>query len=166
MNDDTPSPIRPTDDDAREMARDLIDQARIAALATLDPESGAPQVTRIAFGLGADGTWLTLVSELSAHTRALHATPKAGLLLGEAPQKGDPLAFARLSVSVDATFIPRNSPEHASHRAAWIDHHPKAALYVDFADFSFVRFTPLSADLNGGFGKAYHLTVDDLSPTA
>ncbi|PTQ74366.1 HugZ family protein [Celeribacter persicus] len=165
MTQDIPSPIRPTDTEARTMARDLITGARIAALAVLDPDSGAPHVTRIAFGLGSRGTWLTLVSDLAAHTKALRASPRAGLLLGEAPNKGDPLAFPRLSVRADARFVPRHTEEHLSHRAAWLTHHPKAQLYVDFADFSFVSFTPLSADLNGGFGKAYHLTPDDMDLT-
>ncbi|MBW6418667.1 HugZ family protein [Celeribacter sp. PS-C1] len=162
MTKDSPSPIRPTDDDARGLARGLIQQARIAALAVLDPESGAPHVTRVAFGLGAKGQWLTLVSDLAFHTRALRATPQVGLLLGEAPTKGDPLAFPRLSAQATPDFISRNSPEHAAHRAAWLEHHPKSALYVDFADFSFVTFTPISADLNGGFGKAYRLRAQDM----
>lgn len=162
MTKDTHSPIRPTDDGARTMARDLIAGARIAALAVIDPDSGAPYVSRIAFGLGAKGAWLTLVSDLSAHTKALRSSPRAGLLLGEAPDKGDPLAFPRLSVRADARFVPHGTEEHLNHREAWLKHHPKSQLYVDFADFSFVSFVPFGADLNGGFGKAYHLTPDDL----
>ncbi|TNE66066.1 MAG: pyridoxamine 5-phosphate oxidase [Rhodobacteraceae bacterium] len=165
MTEDKPSPIRPTDAEARTMAQDLIRSARIAALAVLDPDSGAPHVTRIAFGLGGNNGWLTLVSDLSAHTKALRAAPRAGLLLGEAPTKGDPLAFPRLSVAVETRFVPHGTEEHAAHRAAWLTHHPKAQLYMDFADFTFVSFMPLSADLNGGFGKAYRLTPDDLSLT-
>nr|WP_321507668.1 pyridoxamine 5'-phosphate oxidase family protein [uncultured Celeribacter sp.] len=162
MTQDSPSPIRPTDDEARQITHDLVGTARIASLAFLDPASGAPSVTRVAFGLGTDGDWLTLISSLSAHTQALRADPRAGLLLGEAPDKGDPLAFARLSVQVEAEFIPHDDPRHAASRNAWLGHHPKAKLYVDFADFNFVRFRPLGAALNGGFGKAYHLTPADL----
>ncbi len=162
MTQDSPSPIRPTDDDARDMAQTLIRQARIASLAVLNPESGAPHVTRVAFGLGLEGQWLTLVSDLSFHTRALRSTPQIGLLLGEAPTKGDPLAFPRLSAQAAPEFVARDSKDHAVHREAWLKHHPKSALYVDFADFSFVAFTPISADLNGGFGKAYNLTAQDM----
>lgn len=162
MTKDTFSPIRATDDDARQMAQNLIRHARIAALAFVNPENGAPHVTRVAFGLGAEGQWLTLVSDLAFHTRALRATPQVGLLLGEAPTKGDPLAFPRLSAQATAEFVTRESKAHVSHREYWLKHHPKSALYVDFADFSFVTFTPLSADLNGGFGKAYHLKAEDM----
>ncbi|KAB6718131.1 MULTISPECIES: pyridoxamine 5-phosphate oxidase [Roseobacteraceae] len=164
MTQDAPSPFRDTDDAARRLAQDVIGAARLAALAVLDPTTGAPHVTRIAFGLAQDGTWMTLISELSAHTQALRTDIRAGLLLGEAPSKGDPLAFPRLSVCVDAHFVSRDDLRHRDLRAAWLGHHPKSALYVDFADFSFVTFTPLSADLNGGFGKAYRLSAADLTP--
>lgn len=163
MTQDAPSPIRPTDDEARAIARDVVTTARIAALAVTDPGSGAPHVTRIGFGLAPDGTWLTLISSLAGHTRALRQAPRAGLMLGEAPSKGDPLAFPRLSAAVTAEFIAPTDPRRTAFREAWLTHHPKAALYIDFADFSFVTLTPLSADLNGGFGKAYHLTPADLT---
>lgn len=155
-----PSPIRPTDDTARAVARDLIAGARIAALGVVDPDTGAPHVTRIAFGRGDDGSLLTLISDLSAHAIRLKASPVCSLLIGEAPAKGDPLAFARLTLAATAQVVPKE----AATRAAWLSHHPKSQLYIDFADFNFVRFTPLSADLNGGFGKAYTLSADDLTP--
>ena len=138
-------------------------QARHAALAVLD-EFGAPSVTRIAFGRHEDGKILSLVSDLSAHSARLKAHPRCGLLIGDPPAKGDPLAFARLSIAAEATFLTRDDPEHYQRRASWLKAHPKSALYVDFADFKFIEFTPLHADLNGGFGKAYQLTVDDLRP--
>jgi heme iron utilization protein len=49
-------------------------------------------------------------------------------------------------------------------RALWLAQHPKAQLYVDFADFAFVRLAPRGAALNGGFGKAYALDAADLPP--
>lgn len=156
------SPIRTTDDDARALARRLRDEARIAALAVLDPATGAPQVTRI--GIGQTPLGLTgLISSLSAHHSALKADPRCSLLLGEPPNKGDPLAFPRLSLGAKAVFIPSSHPDRPAIRAAWLDQHPKAALYVDFADFSFVQFQPMGAALNGGFGKAYTLTAEDLA---
>ena len=49
-------------------------------------------------------------------------------------------------------------------RDQWLATHPKAKLYVDFGDFGFVRLRPLSAFLNGGFGRAVRLAPDDLMP--
>ena len=49
-------------------------------------------------------------------------------------------------------------------REGWLARHPKARLYVDFADFAFVRLRPEGAHLNGGFGRAYRLEPSDLGP--
>lgn len=162
MTEKNTSPIRETDDAARALAWDLIRQARHAALAVLD-ETGAPSVTRIAFGTDSDGRLLSLVSDLSAHSARLKVQPRCGLLIGEPPQKGDPLAFARLSLAVEARFLSRDDQAHAARRALWLETHPKSALYIDFADFHFIALAPLHGDLNGGFGKAYRLTHADLA---
>lgn len=156
------SPIRPTDDEARTLGRRLLSEARFAALGVLNPETGHPDVTRIAMATDGTGAPLTLVSELSAHTRALRANPAASILVGEPGPKGDPLTHPRLSLSCAARFVEHAEPEYGHLRGPWLDRTPKAKLYIDFADFSFVRFTVLSAALNGGFGKAFVLTAEDL----
>ncbi|MBO9406469.1 pyridoxamine 5'-phosphate oxidase family protein [Shimia sp. R9_1] len=161
------SPIRPTDEDARALARALISEARFAALAVTDPETGAPSVTRIAIATAPDAAPLTLISDLSSHTAALRADPRCALLLGEPAEKGDPLTHPRLTVHAKACFVPRDSEEHTALRSHYLAQRPKAKLYVDFGDFSFVRFDALSGLLNGGFGKAFKLTpVDMLAPSS
>jgi heme iron utilization protein len=158
------SPIRPTDNDARALARGLLADARHAALGTLDPATGAPFVSRVSLGLTPEGEPLTLISTLSQHTRALAADPRASLLVGEPGPKGDPLTHPRLTVQARARFVGRQDAEHATLRTHYLATHPKATLYVDFADFAFVVFAVEGASLNGGFGKAYSLTAADLSP--
>ncbi len=157
------SPIRPTDDEARALARRLLAEARHAALGTLDPATGAPVVTRVAVGTTPESLPMTLVSALSAHTRALRANPLASLLVGEPGPKGDPLTHPRLTLHLRASFVARGTPEHDRLRAHWLASHPKSALYADFADFAFVIYEPTGASLNGGFGKAYELTPEDLA---
>lgn len=159
---DPANPIRPTDDEARAMGQGLVRSSRTAALAVTDPATGAPFVSRIAVGLLPDGGLATLISTLSAHTRALHADPRCCLLLGEPGDRGNPLNHPRLSLTATARFLAPGGAEHLAAREGWLALHPKAKLYVDFADFAFVRFTPFAAALNGGFGKAYSLTPDDL----
>jgi len=158
------NPIRPTDDEARTLARHLLAGARHAALAVTDPETGTPYVSRIALGQAPDGQPLTLISALSHHTAALRASPACALLVGEPGGKGDPLTHPRLSVMGTARFIPRDSAEHAAMAEHYLAQNPKAKLYAGFADFSFVLFGIEGAHLNGGFGKAYHLTHADLLP--
>ena len=155
------SPIRPTDDEARALARGLLDTARFGALGTLDPATGGPMVTRVAVGTDAEGCAVTLVSDLSAHTRALRADPRCSLLVGEPGARGDPLTHPRLTLSCRARFVARDAPDHAALRARWLGEHPKSTLYVDFADFSFVVLDTEGAHLNGGFGRAFVLGAAD-----
>lgn len=162
MTQDTPSPIRPTDDAARKLARDLLGGAAFCAIGTLDPETGHPHVTRIAIGTTNKGAPVTLISSLSAHTRALQADSRCSLLLGEPGDKGDPLTHPRLTLQAVAHFIRRETPEHDACRTHWLDQHPKSKLYIDFGDFAFARFDVTAGHLNGGFGKAFTLTPADL----
>jgi hypothetical protein len=119
-------------------------------------------VALVGFGLSPSGEPVTLVSDLSLHTRALRANPNAALLVGEPGDRGDPLNHPRISIAVTGRFVDRSSTERELLRQAWLDTHPKAKLYIDFADFSFVVFDIRFAALNGGFGKAYVLNRADL----
>jgi putative heme iron utilization protein len=154
-------PVRDADDDARLLARRLLADAGHGALATLEPGTGHPMASRCAVALDADGVPLLLVSALSAHTVALDADARCSLLVGE-PGAGDALAHPRLTVAGRARRLERGSDEAARARARWLARHPKAALYVDFGDFSFWRLEPERASLNGGFGRAYRLAPADL----
>lgn len=157
------SPIRPTDDEARQLARDLIAAARFGAIAVLDPATATPLVSRIGLVPGPDGLPLALVSDLAQHTTALRANPACSLLVGEPGDKGDPLTWPRLSLQGTARFTRHGDGDHATLAAHYLQYAPKAKLYIGFADFSLVRFTVQTAHLNGGFGKAFVLTPADLT---
>ncbi len=154
-----PNPIRETDDEARRLAWDLIAQARFGALGVTDPDSGAPMVTRIAVVPGPGGLPLTLISDLSQHTVALKANPACSLLLGEPGAKGDPLTHPRVTLQCIA-----EEADKAALKDHYLSAYPKAQLYYDFADFRLYRFTVIKAFLNGGFGKAFVLSPEDLQP--
>lgn len=154
-------PIRPTDPEARSLARALISGARHAALGVSLPEGGGPMVTRIALVPGPDGVPLTLISSLSAHTAPLEASPACSLLIGEPAARGDPLTHPRLTLQARAEVADKQLL-----RAHYLSLYPKAKLYYDFADFRLFRFAPVAGFLNGGFGKAYRLTADDLRQEA
>lgn len=157
-------PIRPTDDDARALARELLSSADTAALATVQPD-GTPLATRIAFLRTASGLTLSLVSDLAAHTAALRHMPACSLLIGEARTKGDPLTHPRLTLQAEAGLVPHSDPRHGEMAAHYLHGHPKAKLYIGFADFSLVRFRVRLGLLNGGFGRAYRLGPADMGLT-
>ncbi|MBB6484235.1 HugZ family protein [Rhizobium lusitanum] len=158
---DKPSVIRETDEDARKLARDLMHMAAHAALAVIDPDTGFPYVSRVLTAMDSDGAPVILVSGLSAHTKALMKDPRASMLFGE-PGKGDPLAHPRLTVRCSAERVDRQGDAHQHIRGPFLERHPKSKLYIDFPDFSFFRLVPLDASLNGGFGRAYILSSQDL----
>ena len=158
----TKDPLQPADDASRAQARALLTAARHGALAVIDPATQTPGISRIAVGICPEGWPMTLISSLAAHRAALTATPAAALMVGDVGAKGDPLTHPRLMIRVSAQFIAADDPTRPYIRAKWLQDHPKATLYVDFADFAFCRLMPVSALLNGGFGRAYALTPDDL----
>ena len=155
------NPIRPTDDSARLLAKTLIRTARHASLATLEGRDGFPSASLAALATDSDGTPHILMSRLSNHTRNLLADPRASLLIGDIG-KGDALAHPRITLFARARELKRASPEHSRMRHRFLAKNPKAALYVDFGDFLFMAFDLERASLNGGFGKAFELTREDV----
>jgi putative heme iron utilization protein len=154
-----PDPTPPADDAARAEALALLN-LRHAALAYIASD-GAPGISRIALGRSAAGVPVTLISSLAPHFAALGADGKCALLLGEPGLKGDPLTHPRLMIRARAEFVTRESAFHGTLRTEWLRDHPKSKLYIDFTDFAFVLLHPVSALLNGGFGKAFRLTPQD-----
>lgn len=115
--------------------------------------------SRVSLATEMDGAPIFLISRLSGHFSALEADPRASLLVGE-PGAGDPLAHPRMTVFGRAVRIDGGRRGHV--RARFLARQPKAALYVDFADFAFWRLEVEGASLNGGFGKAFAMARSDL----
>src|SRR5690606_6258326 len=93
-----------------------------------------------------------------AHTRALAADPRAGLLIAAETAKGDAMTHARLSILGRAAPV---APDEA-RRARWLARDPKAKVYLDLPDFRFWRIEPVSALSTAGFGQAFRLRPADL----
>lgn len=160
----TRNPFQPVDDTARSLAQKLITDASFAALAVSQPETGLPSISRIAMATDQAGRPVSLMSDLAEHARALRANPTCALLIGEPINKGDPLTHPRLTLHCSARPVVSLTSDHNALRAHYLFLRPKARLYVDFADFKFVRFDIVDGLLNGGFGKAWKMSRDDLSP--
>src|SRR4051794_34599601 len=138
------------------VAKDLLRTIRSGALATIDRDAGFPFASLVTVATDWDGSPLLLLSRLSGHTLNLEADPRASILLVETG-KGDPLAHPRLTIMGRAE---RTSETQA--RSRFLNRHPKAKLYADFADFSFWRLAILGAHLNGGFARAASVTAGGL----
>lgn len=152
---------QPVDDDARRLGRTLLRTARFGALAVIDPDDGAPAVSRVNVATDMAGVPGFLISQLSPHFAALEADARCSLLLGE-PGKGDPLAHPRLTLIGRAERMTGGSARTAFRRR-FLWRHPKSALYADFGDMAFWRLIPGRALLNGGYGKAFAPAPADLT---
>ncbi len=141
-------------------AKRLMRLSRTAALATLDPATGAPFTTLVGVASDFDGAPIFLMSTLARHTQHLASDPRASVLLTEEPERGDPLNHPRITLNgrIERAAEPRV-------RARYLQRNPKAKLYADFADFAFFRLAVESVHFNGGFGRADALSAADiLSP--
>ena len=155
------NPIRPTTPEAIQLAKSLLRTSRYGAIAVFDAATGRPLASRVAVATDVNGTPLILVSGLAAHTPGLLANPACSLLLGEVG-KGDPLAHARVTLHCQARKVEKTDADYSRIHRRYLNHNPKGSLYVDLGDFAFFRLELESASLNGGFGKAFNLTQDDL----
>lgn len=160
------NPIRETNDEAIDEARRLMSDAVFASLAVLEPDTGFPLVSRIGVGTmnGDAHEPYFLASDLSNHSKALMLDGRASIMFGEPPNKGDPLAFARVTVIGKVKKLTREHESYAMRRETWLKTHPKAQLYIDFGDFNFYVLEVERVALNGGFGKAFEMIGEDLKP--
>jgi heme iron utilization protein len=147
--------------EARALAQTLLSLGH-AALAWTDPDTATPGISRIAFARDPQAGLLTLVSGLAPHFRALRDRPDCALMLGEVGEKGDPMTHPRLMIRARAAFVRPDDPALPGIRARWIERNPKARAYIDLPDFAFVRLSPVSVLLNGGFARAFHLMPEDI----
>ena len=155
------NPVRETDEHAIELARKLMFENRYGAIGVLEPKTGVPLVSRISLACSTQHGIFFSASDLSLHSKALALDATCSLLLGE-PGKGDGLAHPRITLVCETRRLPNSDAKYSLLRAKFLEVHPKAELYIDFADFGFYPLEIKRAYLNGGFGKAYHLDADDL----
>jgi heme oxygenase (biliverdin-IX-beta and delta-forming) len=139
-------------------ARSLLRRSRQGALATLMAESGDPYCSLVNVASHVDGAPILLISRLALHTRNVLADPRVSLMLDErAP--GDPLEGARIMLSGRAEEAGPDTRDALRRR--YLNVHPSAADYADFADFSFFLIRPTGTHLVAGFGR-----IVDLRPEA
>jgi len=132
----------------------LLRRSRQGALATLMVGSGDPYCSLVNVATAPDAAPIILISRLAVHTRNVLADSRVSLMLDErAP--GDPLEGTRIMLSGKAEQATDDNREILRRR--YLNVHPSAADYADFADFSFFVIRPSSTHLVAGFGRIVDL---------
>ncbi len=132
-------------------------KSRVGSLATAETGTNHPYASLITVATETDGSPIFLISRLAWHTRNLESDPRASILLAAEAGPGDPLNLGRVSLMGAAE--PTADP---GVRQRFLARHPDAALYVDFADFSFWRLQVERAHFVGGFGRIATLSAADI----
>jgi putative heme iron utilization protein len=141
------------------LVKSLLRRSRQGALATLMAGSGDPYCSLVNLASHADGSPILLISRLAVHTRNILADGRVSLMLDErAP--GDPLEGARIMLSGRAEQVmDDHDHNHEAVRRRYLNAHPSAESFADFADFSFFLIRPSGTHLVAGFGR-----IVDLAP--
>ncbi len=122
-----------------------------ASMATLDAD-GRPHVSLVTIARADNGEANLLLSSLARHTRNLRKDSCCCLLITrENTDLDDILAQTGVSVAGSAELIEKDDLSELRDR--FLNVHPAASQYVDFADFGFYRFHPIEFHLVGGFGR-------------
>ena len=133
---------------ARE-ARDLIESSRHGVLCTLLSEGGEPYASLVDVLPLPDGDAVMFLSRLAEHRMNVDADPRASLLLGPAIGSRDALTQPRITIVGRAAQV----EDRAEFRAAYLEAHPAAAAFIDFADFTFYRLHAERMRYIAGFGR-------------
>jgi putative heme iron utilization protein len=147
--------MQPTADfNPSRLAKSLLRKSRQGALATLMVGTGDPYCSLVNVASHPDGSPVLLISRLAVHTRNILADSRVSLMLDErAP--GDPLEGARIMLSGRAEQADNDDRELLRRR--YLNAHPSAEAYADFADFAFFRIEPSGTHLVAGFGRILDL---------
>ncbi len=154
--------------DAVAASKALLRCSLMGSLGTLDKGSGTPYVSMAAVAPDHDGSPLLLLSTLALHTVNLLHDSRVSLLLDERTfDDGSQDPMTRTRISLTGTIA---ATDDDLARGRFLRHHPDAAGYADFKDFSFYRMTIDAAHLVAGFGRIVDLTpdriLDDVSDVA
>ncbi len=134
-----------------ERARTLVSLGSSGTLSTLSRKHpGCPFGSLMPYGLDGQGRPLLLISSMAMHTQNLLADARASLFVSQAPEDGDVLGAARLTLLGSAVHVP--DPELPEVRELYLAKHPNSRYWVEFSDFRFFRLELLDVYYVGGFG--------------
>jgi heme iron utilization protein len=139
-------------------AREVLKQARTAALSVVDFDTGGPLGALVNIAFDDAFRPVILTSTLSRHTQCLDRDGRGSVLVtGALPQDGDALTGFRACVT--GRFA-RN--EDAALRTLFLQYHPYAELYAGFGDFGFWVMEPDRLYVVAGFGRVFNYEAHTL----
>lgn len=142
------------------LPRQIIEGSLVGSLGTLG-EDRFPFVTLVTVAATSPTSLVMLLSGLAQHTKNLDRVPNCSMLLVEpGGERGDPLAGARLTITGVAKRLPRDQADDA--RTRFLQAHPSAAMYADFADFAFFQLAIHQVHLVAGFGRIETIPASQL----
>jgi putative heme iron utilization protein len=130
-------------------ARQLIASSRRGVLCTLLRDGGEPYGSLVDLLPLPDGDVVLLLSGLAEHRANLDEDPRASLLVGPALGAEQPLTEPRVTIVGRAELV----DDRAAYRDAYLEAHPAAAAFIDFADFAFYRLRADRSRYIAGFGR-------------
>ncbi len=134
-----------------ERARTLTAGIRTGTLCTIAKEpAGFPYGSFVTFAM-AEASPVFFISELAEHTKNLHGDPRASLLVAEGGE-ADPLANGRVTLLGSVRKL-EEGPEREAAKGAYLQAHPNAAYYIDYADFGLWRLDVEGIRYIGGYGR-------------
>ncbi len=147
-----PAPAQPDEPSHAERVRTLLAGVAVGTLSTLSRKHpGHPFGSLMPFALdAAAGRPLFLISGMAMHTQNVKADPRASLFVTQSDAENDPLGAARATLVGFAEPVP--AIDVPSARELYLAAHPSSRHWVDFADFSFFRLSPIDLYFVGGFG--------------
>jgi putative heme iron utilization protein len=136
-----------------EQVRTLLHAARTGLLSSLSVKvPGFPFGSLAPYGLGENGRPTFLFSALAVHARNLESDDRASLFVSES-DAGDaaPLSLRRATLLGSVSPVP--VADLGTVRGDYLERHPDARQWADFADFRFFQLQPAAIYFVGGFGS-------------
>jgi putative heme iron utilization protein len=137
-------------------ARKLAKICRSGALATIDCRDGSPYASFCAVAFDHLGQPVFLLSDLADHTRNIRQNPKVSFLCEQASQRSNPQSGPRVTLTGAVTQV-----KQQNLKDVFLQIHPSAQMYMNFADFNFYILNVEKAHFVGGFGQAQWLEAEE-----
>ncbi len=142
-----------------ERARTLVSGIQTGTLCTIAKEpAGFPYGSFVTFAME-DANPAFFISELAEHTKNLRSDARASLLVAEGGD-GDPLARGRVTLLGHGRKLMAGAERDAA-KQAYLQAHPNAEYYIEYADFAFWRLDVDAVRYIGGYGRMSWVEIAD-----